>query len=178
MAVTEPPLSRVLERLRASGFRDLAGARLTATIPVSESLLNDIVHAALPRGGAVRAVTVQPQDQNRHAVRVKLSRPDFLPPLSATLAIERQPELPRAPQIVCRVLGLPGLLTLAGPFLSIGTLLPPGVRLDGDLLTVDLAAMLAQQGAGDLLAHLERVQLRSDRGRLVLQVDAGVPPAG
>ena len=176
MAVTEPPLSRVLERLRASGFRDLAGARVTASLPLSEPLLNAIVAAVLPRGGAVRSVTVQPQDQNRVAVRVKLTKPDFLPPLSATLAIERQPVLPQAPQLVFRVLGLPGLLRLAGPFLSVGTLLPPGIGLQGDLLIVDLAALLAQHGAGDLFGYVERVELRSEGGRLILDLASGVPP--
>lgn len=156
----------------------MAGARVTASLPLSEPLLNDLIGAVLPRGGAVRTVTIQPQDQNRLAVRVKLSKPDFLPPLSATLAIERQPVLPHAPELVFRVLGLPGLLTLAGPFLSVGTLLPPGVRLQGDLLTIDLAALLAQRGAGDLLAHVQRLQLRSDAGRLVLDLDGGVSPAG
>jgi hypothetical protein len=176
VAVTEPPLTRVLERLRASGFRDLAGARVTASLPVSEPLLNDIIADMLPRGGAVRSVRVEPQEQDRLALRVKLTKPDFLPPLSATLAIERQPVLPQAPQLVFRVLGLPGLLRLAGSFLSVGTLLPPGVDLRGDLLVVDLAALLAQHGAGDLLGYVERVQLRSDRGRLILEVASAVPP--
>ena len=172
--MTEPPLSRVLERLRASRFRDLAGARVTASLPVAEALLNDIIAGSLPAGGAVRAATVHPQEQNRLAVRVKLSRPEFLPPLSATLVIERQPVLPLAPHLTFRVTGLPGLLTLAGPFLSVGAMLPRGVRLDGDLLTVDLAALLAQHGAAELLAHLERLQVRSEAGRLVLEFDAGV----
>lgn len=175
MAVAEPPLARVLDRLRASGFRDLAGARVTASLPVSEPLLNDIVAGLLPRAGPVRRVTLQPQEHDRVAVRVKLTKPGFLPPLSATLAIERQPVLPQAPQLVLRVLGLPGLLRLAGPFLSVGTLLPPGIDLQGDLLIVDLAALLAQHGAGDLLGYVERLELRSAPGRLIVDVASGVP---
>lgn len=165
----KPP---ILERLRASGFRDLAGARITAGVPLSESLLNETIAALLPRGGAVRAATVHPQDQNRLTVRVKLARPEFLPPISVTLAIDRQPALPHTPELVLRVLGLPGLLTLAGPFFSIGSMLPPGVRLEGDVLTVNLAALLAQHGADDLLALVERLQVRAEAGRLTIDLDA------
>lgn len=165
-------LALILERLRASGFRDLAGARVAVSAPLSESLLNDIIAAVLPRGGPVRAATVHPQDKNRLAVRVKLARPEFLPPVSVTLAIERQPALPHTPDLVLRVLGLPGLLTLAGPFLSLGSILPPGVRLEGDVLTVNLAALLAQHGAGDLLGLVERLQVRSEAGRLTIDLDA------
>jgi hypothetical protein len=168
-------LARILQGLQASGFRDIAGAHVSATVPLGERLLNEIIAASLPRSGAVREATVHPQPDNRVGVRVKLARPEFLPPISATLIIERQPELPSAPLLGLRVTGLPGLLALAGPMLSIGRMLPPGVRLDGDRLTVDIGALLAERGQADLLRHLSRLRVTSEAGRLVIDLTAGVP---
>ena len=172
MAVTEPSWVRILEELRASRFRDLAGARVTATLPFSEPLLNNVIAASLPRFGTIREMTVRPQPHDRVGVRVKLARPEFLPPISATLVIERQPELPQAPFLVFRITGLPGLLALAGPFLSLGSKLPPEVRVEGDLLTVDLAALLGRHGYGEWLGYLERLRVTSEAGRLVVDFAA------
>ena len=169
-----PQISTLLETLRASGFRDLAGTRLTATIPIGERLLNDIVAAALPPSAPVRDVTVQPQADNRLSVRVKLARLDFLPPVTLTLAIERQPELPASPALRLRIAGLPGLLGFAGPLL-VNPKLPPGVRLDGDLVTIDIATLLVHHGQKELLSYLERLHVTSEAGRLVVDLAARVP---
>ena len=54
-------LSQFVERLRASGFRELAGTRIAARIPVAESLLNDLVARFRPESGAIRQLTLHPQ---------------------------------------------------------------------------------------------------------------------
>ena len=174
MAVTDPQLLHIVEGLRRSGFRELAGARVTATIPIGEQLLNEAIAASLPRSGALREVSVHPRADNRLGVRIKLARPEFLPPITATVIIERQPELPHLPSIAFRVTGIAGLLALAGPFFSLGSMLPAGVRLDGDLLTVDLAAVLAQRGQQEWLAYLERLRVTSEPGRLLVDADMRV----
>jgi len=168
------PLARILEELQGSGFRDIAGAQVSAVIPLGERLLNELIAASLPRSGAVREASVHPQPDNRLGIRVKLARPEFLPPVSATLVIERQPDLPASPLLGLRVTGLPGLLALAGPLVSIGRMLPPGVRLEGDHVTLDLAELLAQRGQADLLRFLSRLRVTSEAGRLVLQIEARV----
>lgn len=169
-----PQISKLLETLQASGFRDVAGARAAATIPIGERLLNQIVAAALPPSAPVRDVVIQPQAGNRLSVRAKLTRLEFLPPITLTLAIERQPELPASPALVLRIAGLPGLLGFAGPLL-VNPKLPPGVRLDGDRLTLDLAVALAHYGQRELLSYLERVHVTSEAGQLLIDIAARVP---
>ena len=171
----DPRLSGILESLRASGFRGLGGAKAAVTLPISEPLLNDLIAASLPPSGAVREATVQPQPQDRLGVRVKLARPEFLPPIGATLVIERQPEMPHDPSLVVRVTGFAGLLALAGPLVSLRSVLPPGVRLESDRLTVDLAALLAQHGQGEWLRFVERLRVNSEAGRLIVTVEARIP---
>ena len=164
---------QIVERLRTSGFRDVAGTRISARIPIAEHLLNELIAGFLPGSGAIRNLTLHPQPNDRVNLRIKLARPEVLPPISATLAIERQPELPYKPTLALRLGGLPALMAIAGPSL-LGSMLPPGMRLEGGLLTVDLQALLAERGQAELLAHLDRLRVNSEAGRLVVEVDAKV----
>ena len=41
-------------------------------------------------------------------------------------------------------------------------------------LTIELEALLAKHGQGDLLAYMDRLRVNSEAGRLVLEVDAKV----
>lgn len=163
----DPRLRRLVEQLRASQFADLAGARVSASIPVSERLLNDAVAALLPASAPVRDVSVQPQAGNRLSVRARLKRSDFLPPFTLKLAIERQPELPDGP-LVLRLLTLPGLMSFFGSALSLNAMLPPGVTLDEDRLLVDVRALLQQRGFGDVIRFVETLRITSDQGRLLV----------
>lgn len=172
--MTSGRLAEIVDKLRASRFRDVSGFRVTATVPLSEHLVNDLITASLRQGGMVREASVHPQPQDRLNVRVKLTRPEFLPAISATLLIERQPELPQSPSLVFRVTGLPGFLALAGPLVSIQSRLPPGVRLEGDLLALDLRELAAQYGQAEMFGYLRRLRVSSEAGRLLIECDAAV----
>jgi hypothetical protein len=165
-------LRRIFDELRRTGFRELTGARVEARVPVAETLINELIADVLPQSGAAREITVHPLPDDRIGVRVKLARPAFLPPLSATLLIERQPELPASPFLVFHVMGLAGLLALGSPFTSLR--LPRGLHLDRDRLIVDLAEVLEHHGHGDWLQHVERLRVTSEAGRLVLALNAKV----
>ncbi len=171
-----PRLDRIVEQLRASRFAELNGARASASIPLSERLLNDILAAVVPASAPVRDVSVQPKAGNRLRVSAKLARADFLPPISLTLEIERQSEPPSSP-LVLRVLSFPGLMALAGAAFSMATLLPPGIRLEGQRLHVDVGVLLERHGYGEMLPHLESLQVSTEEGRLVLDVSLRVGAA-
>ena len=165
-------IREILETLRSSGFRDLNGSRAATTLSVAEPLLNAIVSASLPRDSPVRAVSVHPNDGDRLAIRAKLARPAFLPPINITVVIERQPELPDNPILNLRITGFAGLLALAGPVASLASKLPRGVRLDADLVSVDLRALLAGQGYEDLLQLVRRIGVHSREGRVLIEIEA------
>ena len=166
-----PSFPEILEALRASGFRDLNGSRAGTTLAIGEPLLNAIISASLPAHAAVRRVSVHLHDGDRVAVRAKLARPEFLPPINATIVIERQPQLPQDPTLALRITGLAGLLALAGPVFSIAPQLPAGLHLDGDLLTVDVRELLAERGQEDLFRLMQRIAVHAEAGRLVLELE-------
>jgi hypothetical protein len=170
------PWRRLLEIFRGNRFAEFEGAEGAATLPVPAGLLTELVRSRLPP--AIQAegfgIYVEPDDVIR--VEVRLTRPSFLPLLKVRLKIERQPEFPASPVLGLRLLSQ-GIAALAGPASRLFQIMPPGIRLDGDLLTINLADQLEQYGVGDALQYITDLRLTTAPGRLVLQVRAAVPPA-
>jgi hypothetical protein len=61
-----------------------------------------------------------------------------------TLLIERQPQLPESPLLVLR-LASSGLTVLARAASRFFDALPPGLRMENDLMLVDIAELLRQR---------------------------------
>jgi hypothetical protein len=163
----------VLDRLRSSHFQDLAGTRFAGSIPVSERLINELVAGSIPRDAPVREVRVQPLDADAFSVRVS-PRAALLPSLTLRLEIDRQPEMPGSPVLVLRMATMGGLLGLAAAALPFSSMLPLGVRLDGDRIAVDLRALAAVRGAEDLLEHVRQLRVNTAAGRVVLHIDVAI----
>ena len=167
------PFFEILHGLRATRFRDLSGTTFSAEIYVSERLINEAISGSMRPGGPVREIRVQPLAGNAFAVRL-VPRASLLPSITLRVEIDRQAELPSSPVLVLRLATLGGLLGLAGSALPLGTLMPPGVRLQGDRILVDLRAIAADHGAADFMEHLRQLRVNTDDGRVVLQVEVGV----
>jgi hypothetical protein len=115
---------------------------------------------------------VHPEAGDRLSVKIT-PRTGFFPSITIKLSIDRQPELPGNPVLVLRM-AMGGLMGFASSALPIGSMLPPGVRMEADRIFVDLAAMAAQRGFGDLLPYLRQLRVNTEDGRAVVQVEAGV----
>lgn len=163
----------ILNHMHSTGFADIGGARISADIPVSERLINQFVGASLPPNLPVREVWIRPEAGNRFAVRLT-PRAGMLPPITLKLEIEAQPELPQSPFLALRMKTMGGLFGFAAAALPIGNMLPPGVRLHGERIVVDLQAMAAQRGFGDLLQYARELRITTETGRVLVHLDAGV----
>jgi hypothetical protein len=166
-------IAQLIAGLREGRAADVAGSRAAVDASMSEALLNRAIAERLPPGGAVRDVQVR-VGAGEALVTVRLERPRFIPPVTATVRIERQADLPAAPRLVLR-LGLPaGLGMLAGFGASLFTTLPPGLRLEGDRLTVDLAHLLDAQELRWVLRYLGSLLVTFEPGRVRIQGSAAV----
>jgi hypothetical protein len=170
----DPRLETLLSRLQRSRFSDLSGSEVRATIRIAAPLLNEAAAGFVASTAAVQDVVIKPRASNRLDLSVKLTRPAFLPPVNLTLHIERQPQ-PSNPELVLRVSGLGGIMRFAGPAVGLFAALPPGVRLDGDHLFVNIATLLREHGQGDLLPYAQEIVVLTEEGTLVLQVQLRVP---
>jgi hypothetical protein len=75
---------------------------------------------------------------------------------------------------VLRMVTLGGLFGLASG--AIAGMLPPGVRLAGERIEVDLREIAAQRGFADGFQYLTALQIHADEGRILVHVDAAVAP--
>lgn len=164
----------LLRQQQASGFADLAGAQVTASVPLTDRLLNQVIAANLPPDGVLRHTELHAHAGERLTLRVTLAKPSFLPPLNVNLQIERQAQLPDSPVIVLKVAGAVGLMAMAGSAVGLAKGLPPGMRLEGDRIYVDLRAMLRPHGADTLLDLLEELYVATADGVVTLAFRARV----
>ena len=164
----------IVEGLQRSGFAELKGLRASARVPLAEPLLNELIRGNLPANGAVRELRVRPQAGNRFDVLLKLARPAFLPPLSITGVIEQQPDFPAAPFVVIRLSTLPGIMSLAGGAAAFFNVLPPGLRLEGDRLLVNIAELARTHGRTDVLGLIRRLNVETEEGAVVLDLDVAI----
>ena len=160
-------------------LRELAGASFTGDVPLSRGLINTFIarELARQRGGKVAAVVVEPLEGDRLLVSVRL-RTSFVPPLRVQIEIAAQPELPDSPVLVLRWSlegGLGPFAKLASPALAMFDVLPPGVRIDGELIGVDIAELLRQKDAGSLLPYIRQVRVRTRQDRVLVHLELGVP---
>lgn len=172
-------LWRLFAQLQTSGFQDVAGTRVSARLPISSALLNQGIDEAL-RGTSspVQSVRVRPAAGDRFEAVVTTSMP-FVPALTVHIAVDRQPTLPDFPFLVFRWSFLGGLGAFASRFVgALERKLPPGIRLDGDLIVLELrtlATRLGPPGAVDWLRYLLRLEVHTDGDRTVIDIEAAIP---
>jgi hypothetical protein len=160
---------------QASGFPDVAGARASVTLPVSDRLVTRLAAQSLPPSAPISEIDLRAGNANRLSVRVRLTRPALLPPITVNLAIDRQPVLPSNPVLILRLLST-GLLSFAGAAARFFNVLPPGIRMDGELIFIDLRTLLEQRGLGAHLNYLEHLEVTTEEGRFIVSVRGRVPP--
>lgn len=156
------------------GFLDLAGSEGQAVIRVSERILNAIITEQIKGSASIRELHVSPHAGNRLGLRVVMAKPSFLPPITLGALIDKQPSLPDDPVLGLTLSGIGGLLRFAGPAAGFFKVLPPGVRMEGERVFVDLRAALAPHGLTTILDYVKDVAVGSEEGRLVVAFAAGV----
>ena len=156
------------------GFPDLAGSEGNAVIRVSERLLNSIISEQIRGSASIRELHVTPRAGNRLGVRVVVVKPSFLPPINLEVLIDKQPSLPGDPVLGLTLSGMGGLMRFAGPAAGFFKALPPGVRMDGDRVFVNLRDALAPHGLTSVLNYVKDVAVGSEDGRVVVAFAAAV----
>ena len=157
--------------------RELSGTTVDVDLPLTPALINRKVAEYLTRSdGKVGAVVVEPLTGDALNVHVRL-KATLVPPLPVRLDIAGQPEWPASPVLVLRwsiTGGLGVLARAASPVLSMFGTLPPGVRVDGDLIGIDIAEVLRSRGAGWLVPLVKRLRLHTSEAGVTLKVSLGL----
>ena len=167
-----------MRRLLGSRFEELAGSRVDAELPLTNTVLNALIAERLRAFDTpVQQAEVQVRSEGELFARVQLRR-SFLPAVIVGARIEEQPDLPRSAVLGLRwwLPGAGALSMLAGPVLSFFKAGPPWLAVDGQHVRVDLAALLRDQGAGEVLPHLKSLRVGTREGAILVRVELQVAP--
>jgi hypothetical protein len=165
------PVVNLLRRQLQEGLPDLAGAEATATIPISDRLLTQLIAASLPPGAPVREIQVHAEDGGRIGLKVTLARPSFLPAIPIALVVHGQPSLPDHPMLTLRIAQSAPLVAMAERALKHASL-PAGVSIAGDLIHIDLRTLLAARDLEFALSYVTDLNVQARAGAVVLTVRA------
>jgi hypothetical protein len=166
------PLERLRELLGV-GLNEVPGAIVTAEVPVPDAVINRFITEALARSQTpVAAVRIETGDDDRFTAHVTVRGPRLIPELKLLAEIEQQPT-PQSPMLVLRwaLRGMGPLAMMAAPFLANLKGLPPGVRIDGERVIVNVAEVLRSRGLGELLPLITRLELGTRAGRAIVRLE-------
>ena len=157
--------------------RELSGTTVDADLPLTPALINRKIAEYLARtDGKVSAVVVEPLAGDALTVHVRL-KASLVPPLPVRLEIAGQPEWPASPVLVLRWSlsgGLGVLARAASPILSMFGTLPPGVRVDGNLIGIDIAEVLRSRGAAWLVPLVKRLRVHTSDAGVSVKIGLGL----
>lgn len=163
-------MDQVFKRLVDSNFSDLSGAVLEASIPVPQSLLNEIAASALKGNASISTMQVEVHAENRLSLQIKTTLLPWI--LNLKLKLDHSVDLASfsSPKIRAwlennRVLGSLG---------SLFNVLPEGVRLYGNQVVVDLGAFLPMPEHRRMLDLVKSVNVRTEENILILDIIARV----
>jgi hypothetical protein len=152
---------------------DLDGTAVQGEVPLSNGVVNRLIADQLSRRSTpVASVQVDGGEADSAAILV-VPKARLVPPIRVRIRIEQQPEFPQDPVLRLRW-SMPSagpLALLAGPALALFGTLPPGVRLDGDRLAIDLGELLASRGLGALAGCIRSLRVHTRPGGFLLRFD-------
>jgi hypothetical protein len=144
---------------------ELAGAGVAGEIPLTGAVVNRLIAQRLEGSHLpVTAVQVEPHDEEQFTIRLTL-RVRLVPTVTIAARIEQQPTFPQDPVLTLRwtLPGLGPLTMIVSPIIGSFSL-PPGVRLQGDRVMIDLREMLQARGLGEIGDYIEGLQIHTREG--------------
>jgi hypothetical protein len=168
-------LDGIVTRQLAARFAGLSGSDLRAVVRVSAALLAEVIAEYKRSMPAIRDLTVAPRAGNAFDVSVKLAKAPLLPTITLRVAVEKQPSLPGDATLVLHLSGGGPLMRFAGPALQSVGGLPPGIRLEGERLFIDIRAVARDRGRAELLDYAQDVAIATEEGTLIVLMHAAVP---
>jgi hypothetical protein len=165
-AVEFGAMDKIFQKIINNNFSDLQGATATASIPIPQSLINELVAAALRENKNIASARVSVEPHNRISLDVK---PTLLPwslnlklklDTSVDLASYSSPKL-RAWMENNRLLGSLGSLFNA---------LPQWIKLYGDQVVIDLGAFLRMPEQRRILPLIKSIGIHTEKGIVILDV--------
>jgi hypothetical protein len=156
---------------------DLAGSSVAGEIPLTDRVVNGLIAAQLAgRNVPVAGLHVEAQEGDAFTAHVA-PKARFVPPIRVTARVDRQPDLPDDAVLWLRwsLPGLGALAAFAAPVIGFLKVLPPGVRVEGERIGIDIRELLVARGAGEVAGYLRTLRVHTRPGAFLIRFDVKVP---
>jgi hypothetical protein len=159
-------MEEVFQKIIARDFSDLAGLTANASIPVSGSLINEMITVALEGDKTIESCQVSIHEQNRVSVRLKTS---LLPwPLNLKLKLDSSVDFGSfsSPKVRAWLENHRAL----GSLISFFHALPKWVKLYGDQVVVDLGVFLHTPEQKEIFDLIKSVGIKTEVDKAIFDV--------
>jgi|GEM_PF-1207965 len=161
-------MDEIFQKLINSNFSDLKGLTVDASIPVPQTMINEIIEVALQGNKNIEYCRVSIGGQNRVSVKLKTT---MLPwPLDLKLKLFMSVDLARSPRIRA---SLENNLLL-GKLGSFFKALPEGIKLYGDQVVLDIGSFLRTPEQRRILDLIKSAEINTEAGKVILDLKVKV----
>lgn len=163
-------MEKIFQRMLNDNFSELKGMRVDATLPVPESLINEIIATGVRGNKNIASLQASIHPQNRMSVNIKTT---ILPwPLNLKLKLDTSVDF--ASYSSPKLRAWMENNQLLGSLGSLFNALPQGIKLYGNQIVIDLGAFLHSPEQRRLLSLIKSVGIRTQEGKVVLDARIAV----
>lgn len=157
-------MDKIFQRITRNNFSDLKGTTVDASIPIPQSLINEIIETSLKGNKNIASVRVSVHTQNRVSADIKTT----LIPWPLNLKLKLDKEVDFASYSSPKIRAWMENNRLLGSLGSLFNALPQGIKLYGDQVVIDLGAFLRESEQRRLLSLVKSVGIRTETGKVIL----------
>ncbi len=163
-------MEEIFQKVIANDFADIAGLTANASIPMSESLINEILAVAIQGDKTVQACQLSIHEQNQISVRLKTNLWPWS--LNLRLKLDKSVDFESLSSPKMRLwLENHRWLGSLGSFLNA---LPHWAKLYGSQLVIDLACFLHTPEQKRLLSLIKSVEISTEEGKAIFDIEVKV----
>ncbi len=165
-------MEAIFQKIIDNHFSDVAGLTAAASIPVPESLINEILAVALQGHKMIDACQVSIHAQNQVFVRLKTS----LLPWSLNLKLKLDESVDLASFSSPKIRAWLENNRMLGSLAAFFNALPKWIKLYGDQVVMDLGFFLQTPEQKQLFDLIKSVEIRTEADKAIFDVKIRVDP--
>jgi hypothetical protein len=167
-------MDKIFQRIIHTNFSELRGATVDASVPLSQSLIDELLAEALRGSKNIASIQASIHAQNQISLDVKTT---VLPwPLKLKLKLDTLIDFASYSSPKMRLWMENN--RLLGSLGSLFNALPEGIKLYGDQVVIDLGMFLRTAEQRRLLSLVKSVDIRTEEGKVILDAKIEVNESG
>ena len=163
-------MDKLFQKIIQNNFAELKGTTVDATVPVPQSLINELLAEVLKGNKNITAVLASVHPQNRLSLDVKTT----LLPWALNLKLKVDKEVDFASYASPKIRAWMENNRLLGSLGSLFNALPEGIKLYGNQLVIDLGAFMRAPEQKRLLSLVKSVGIQTEEGKVILNARMAV----